>query len=120
MRPSASLHYLRRFAVEVLERLHARDEAETAEEDLVRTGVVTDVVRVLRPVREVGQAGVAGAEAVRDAGARRPRDDMASADWMRLLRLGLMRVAGLRRRPELERALPVEDDEELLLGRVAV
>src|SRR5436190_4722897 len=50
----------------------------------------------------------------------RPRDDVAAAESMRLLRLGRCVAAGLRRCPELERALAVEDDEDLLLRRVAV
>src|SRR5204863_6603795 len=58
-------------------------------------------------------------ERMRHPGARRPRDDMPGADLDRfLLRLLFHHLE--RRRPELERRLALQEDEQLLVGRVAV
>src|SRR5436190_8249058 len=56
---------------------------------------------------------------MRHPGARRPRDDVAGTDLDRFtLRLTL--EDGERRRPQLERGPALEEDEKLLVGRVAV
>src|SRR5512132_2665427 len=56
---------------------------------------------------------------MRDAGARRPRDDVAAPDLDRFpLRLVLQDIE--RRGPELERRAALEEDEQLLVGRMAV
>src|SRR5262249_29547580 len=53
------------------------------------------------------------------AGARRPREDVARPDLDRLLLL-LLLEHGQRRRPELEGGCTLEEDEQLLVGGVAV
>src|SRR5438067_12848756 len=98
--------------------LEAGDQADAAEEDLVRAGVVADVVRVTLPVGEIGQTALARVQRVGHAGARRPGDDVAGADRM-LLGLAPL-LSASRAGPELEQALALEDDQDLLLGRMAV
>src|SRR5207248_10665531 len=112
--------FLAESAVRVFEQREAGDTPESADEDLVRAGIPADVVRIPGSVREIGEAGLPGEEAVRDARAGRARDDAAAADGVPLLRLGLMVGARLRRLPEQELALAVEDDEDLLLRRMRV
>src|SRR5437763_385715 len=95
------------FSVPVIQGLEASDDADAPEGDLVRAGVVTDVVRLSRAVGEEGQAAVAGAECVRDTGSGGARDHVVRPDGVLLL-------------AEQQRAAAVEDDEDLFLGRMAV
>src|SRR5439155_16443524 len=105
-------------AVPVVEVLEPGDQAGAAEVDLARTWVEADVVRLARPVDEHGHALGSGAEAVRDARARRARDHMPGAQRVRLF-LGAT-VGGDRRRPELERTAALEHDEHLFLERMGM
>src|SRR5256714_9933008 len=98
----------------------AGDQAEPAPEDLVGARVVADVIRVLRAVREIGQPLGAGTEAMRDASAGRPRDDVAAPYRVRFLRLRCRGRAGFRRAPELEGPLALEHDEYFLVSRMAM
>jgi hypothetical protein len=82
------------FAVEVVEGLEAGDQAEPAEEDLVRARVVRHVVRVFRAERQVGEALGARAEAMGDPRSGRAGDDVAPGDRMPLGGLGGRREIG--------------------------
>src|SRR5947208_3455317 len=105
-----------RLAVVVVEVLKPRHQADAAEVDLVRARVPNDVVRLAGAVGEVGDPVGAGNDRMRDPSSRRPGDDVARTEVMRL---GLApRVR--RRRPELQRPGPLEHDERLGLLRVAV
>src|SRR5215213_454719 len=117
-RDTPALH-ITLLAVPVLEMLDAADHPEAAEEDLARARVVRDVVRPARAVREVRHAAVAADEPVRDPRRGRARDRVARSNGVILS----CRQAALlhdRRRPELERAAPFEDDEDLLFLGVAM
>src|SRR5437868_52342 len=107
-----------RLAVVVREVLEAGNQTEAAPVDLVRSRVVANVVWLSRSVGEKRHAALAGAEVVRDARARRPRDDVSCANRMLLALASVLRLRG--RGPELERSLPCEDDEDLLVDRMAV
>src|SRR5581483_3336838 len=111
---------LTRFPVEIVQELEPGDDSEAAEEDLVRARVPADVGRVACAVGEIRQPGRAGAEGMRYPRPRRAGDDVAGAHLMglaRLQRAGILRVGRL---PQLQLPLAMEDDEELLLDRVAV
>src|SRR6266511_1237939 len=94
-------------AVQVVELLDAPDHPEAAEVDLVRLGEVRHVVRVAGAVDQQPHPRVAGAEGVRHARACRAGDHVPGPDRVLVL-------------AEQAPALPLEYDEELLLGRVAV
>src|SRR5712692_3336958 len=94
-------------AVPVVGRLQPADDADAAQRDLARARVVGDVVRLARAVRQVAQRLAAGAEGVGHAGPRWAGDQVPAPD-------GALLVA------EPDDPLPAEDDEDLLLGRVAV
>src|SRR5438874_948833 len=103
----------RRFLLELLafpvvELLDPPDHPESPPEHLLRARIPADVVWFPRPPRQEREATFAGPEGVRDAAARRTRDD--GAHTHRLAVVG----------PQLERAVAVEHDEELLLGGVHV
>ena len=104
--PARVAAFLAGLPVRVFEQLEAGDHPEAAEEDLVRAGIPADVVRIPGSVREIGEAGLPGEEAVRDARAGRARDDAAAADGVPLLRLGLMVGARLRREARNSRSEP--------------
>src|SRR5215211_7588656 len=78
-RDTPALH-ITLLAVPVLEMLDAADHAEAAEEDLARSRVVREVVRLARAVREVRHAAVAADEPVCDPRRRRSRDHVAGAN----------------------------------------
>src|SRR5215471_3622059 len=103
---------LDRLAVEVVEGLDATDHSEAAPVDLAGAREPGDVVRLACAVDEHRHAALAGTEGVGNPRTGRPRDDVARAE-RDLLDIA---VAG----PELECRRPLEDDEDLLLGRVAV
>src|SRR2546430_4282437 len=86
-------------AVVVVEVLQARHQPDATEVDLVRARVPDDVVRLAGAVCEVGDPVRAGDERVGDPGRRRPPDDVAGSQPVRLV-LG---PACGRRRPEPER-----------------
>src|SRR5207247_8424709 len=88
--------------------------ADPAPEQLVRAGVPADVVGLSRTPRDQRQALVSRAKRVRDRAAGGARDDAAAPDWM------LLRLSVVRGRRQLEGACAVEDDEQLLVGRMAV
>src|SRR5687767_4251311 len=96
-----------RFAVPVVQLLEAGHEADAAEIHLAGAGVVGDVVRLARAVREVREPALAGAERVGDSRAGPPGDDASRRYPMLVL-------------AEEQRPLAVEHDEDLLLGRVAM
>src|SRR5712691_5401150 len=102
-------------ALPVVELLDAADDADATPEDLLGAWVPADVVRIARAPGDQCQAGVAGAERVRDAGPRRTRDDGSPAHRM-LFRLGRR----WHRRRQLERSLALEHDQDLLLGGMHV
>src|SRR5919197_3814037 len=102
------------FAVPVVERLDAADHTDAAPEELARARIPADVVLIARAPRDQLQSALAGAERVRDARSRRTGDDGAATNRL------LFRLARVERRRQLERARPVEHDEDLLLGRVTV
>src|SRR3954471_16430720 len=105
-------------AVAVREGLEPCEQPDAAEGNRVRARVVADVVRLLRPVGEVGDAVRAGDDRVGDARARRPRDDVSGTQLVRFaLDSELGRCGG---RPELERAAALQHDERLGLERVDV
>src|SRR5438094_5873662 len=64
-------------AVPVVEPLDPAQHADPTQVDLARARVEHDVVRLARPVGEVGQTAVAGPERVRDACPCGARDDVA-------------------------------------------
>src|SRR5260221_8316653 len=109
---------LARFAVPEVERLDTADHTEAAPEDLVRARVPDRVVRTSRPVDQHRQSVRAGLERVRDPRHRRARNYVARAD-RDVLPLDALRQRN-GRRPELERAVAVEDDEDLLVLGVAL
>src|SRR3954451_22656364 len=109
-----------RLAVAVLEELEAADHPDPAEEDLVRPRVVADVIWLAGAVGQVGEACLPALEAVRDPGRCGARDDMAATEGVRLVGHGLHRHRRPGRPPELERPLPVEHDEDLLVGGMAM
>ena len=86
---------------------------EPAERELRRARVPGDVLALALPVGEHGHAGIAAAEGVGDAGRGGPRDDVAGAEGD-LVGDGAVEVV------EHERAVAVEDDEQLLFGVVGV
>src|SRR5690348_195691 len=98
--------------------LQASNQTQAAPVDLVRSRVVANVIRLSGSVSEKRHAAVSCAEMMGNAGTCRPRDDMTRANRV-LLALAAVRYQR-GRRPELEDALPVEDDEDLLVGGVAV
>ena len=100
----------------VLEWLEPGDETHPAPEDLVRARVIANVVWLPGAVDEEGHPLGAGPQVVRDPGARRPPDYVAG---MEVVLPGLFPepVCG---RPELECAAALEEDEDLLVRRVAV
>src|SRR6266550_8915852 len=102
-------------ALPVVELLDAADHTDAAPEDLLGAWVPADVVRIARAPRDQRQAGVAGAERVCDACARRTSDDGTPADRM-LFRLGRR----WHRRCQHERSLALEHDQDLLLGGMHV
>src|SRR5829696_9784083 len=107
-----------RLAVVVLERLDAADHAEPAPEDLVRARVPRHVVRAPRAVDEHGDAVGPGEERVRDPGSRGAGDDVSGPERHLLAPRAARR--GHRRRPQLERALALDDHEHLFLLGMAV
>src|SRR5579859_459668 len=95
------------FAVPVVEAFDPADDADAPEGDLVRARVVADVVGLSRAVGEEGQAALAGPEGMRNAGAGRAGDDVEAPHRVLVV-------------AQQQRAVPVEHDEDLLLGRMAV
>src|SRR5262245_25365902 len=89
----------------------ARDQAEPDEEHLPRARVVAEVARIARAVHQERHARVASAERVRDARSRLTADDGAGAD-------GVLRDPVLL--PQEYVAVTLEDNEDLLLGGMAV
>src|SRR6266516_104761 len=63
------------FAVPVVERVEAGDQADAAEGDLVRARVVADVARLAGAIGEIGEPAVARPEHVRDTRSGRAGDD---------------------------------------------
>src|SRR5256884_5329472 len=63
------------FALPVVQRLDAADDADAAPEDLPRARIPADVVRVARAPCDQRQPGVAGSERVRNPRGRPGRDD---------------------------------------------
>ena len=101
-----------RFALPVVELLDPADDADAAPEDLLRAWVPADVVRLARSPREQGQA------ASRRRGTRaRLRCRVVSRRPSPSNRIFPARSA---RRRQLERALALEDDEDLLFGGMNV
>src|SRR5688572_29198155 len=109
---------LARLAVVVVEVLQPGDQPEPAEVDLVRARVVADVIRLSRAVGKEGQARLARPEPVREPGPGRARNHVAGTDRMLLVDAALAHA--LRARVQLEYALAVEHDEELLVRGMAV
>src|SRR6266567_7236878 len=84
-------------------------DADAADEDLAGIGIEADVVRVARPVCEVGQPACPGDKLVRDAGPGRTRDHVARPNGMLAVRLGAaVREGGTH---QTKRAFSLEDDE---------
>src|SRR5829696_8441952 len=108
---------LARLAVVVVEVLEPGDQPEPTEVDLVRARVVADVVGPPRPVGEEAHAGAARPEPVREPRPRGTRDHVARAE--RVLLVGAALADALRARVQLEHALALEHDEDLLVRRVA-
>src|SRR6266571_210199 len=96
-----------RLAVPVVEPVEARDHAHAAEVELVRAGVVRDVVRLARSVGEELEPGVTRAKGVRDSRSGRSGYDVAAPN-------GMLLVA------QQADALAAEDDEDFLFRGVAV
>src|SRR6266480_2129884 len=96
-----------RLAVPVIEPVEARDHAHAAEVELVRAGVVRDVVRLARSVGEKLEARVPRPKGVRDSRSGGSGDDVAAPNRMLLV-------------AQQADALAAEDDEDFLLRGVAV
>src|SRR5436190_6326012 len=107
-----------RLAVVVRQVLEPRDQPEAAPVDLVRARVVANVVRLPRPVGEKRHTPFARSEVVAEPRARWTGNHVPGADRVILTLAAVFDLS--RRRPELERALSFEDDEDFLVCGVAV
>src|SRR4029450_2787353 len=99
---------IRFFAVPVVKRFDATDDADASPHHLARARVPADVVRLSCAPGEKREAVVTAAKAMRDPRAGWHRDDGTATHGMLLVR------------PDLERSRSVEHDEDLLLGGVGV